>query len=99
MRERHGQRRREHRASPSISHLPRSQRRDVRLFSSTTWGLWMSSRHMTDAVVVETSRRALPGSVRWTEAQPPEMRVMVEFRALGPLEAVVAGRLVDLGAP
>ncbi|WP_420119658.1 BTAD domain-containing putative transcriptional regulator [Micromonospora sp.] len=26
-------------------------------------------------------------------------RVLAEFRALGPLEAVVAGRLVDLGAP
>jgi DNA-binding SARP family transcriptional activator len=42
-------------------------------------------------------------SLRWTKAQPSESpgaaQVMVEFRALGPVEAVVAGRLVDLGAP
>jgi DNA-binding SARP family transcriptional activator len=58
---------------------------------------------MTDAEVAATPIRKLPGSIRWTEAQPPETRVdpqvMVEFRALGPLEAVVGGRLVDLGAP
>lgn len=58
---------------------------------------------MTNAIVVGTSRRRLPDSLRWAEAQPPEMQgatqVMVEFGALGPVEAVVAGRLVDLGAP
>lgn len=40
---------------------------------------------------------------RWSEAQPSKTPViaqpLVEFRALGPVEAVVAGRLVDLGAP
>ncbi|MFG1811947.1 BTAD domain-containing putative transcriptional regulator [Streptomyces sp. NPDC049040] len=30
---------------------------------------------------------------------PPPPRPLVEFRALGPIEAVVEGRLVDLGAP
>lgn len=40
---------------------------------------------------------------RWTTAQPPELpgppAPRVEFRALGPIEAVVGGRPVDLGAP
>lgn len=57
---------------------------------------------MTNAVL-GISRRTLPGSVRWTEAQPPEEQddpyVMAEVRALGPVEVMVAGRLVDLGAP
>lgn len=58
---------------------------------------------MTNAEVVATPCQPPPGVIRWTEAQPPEMQsspqVMVEFRALGPVEAVVAGRLVNLGAP
>ena len=58
---------------------------------------------MTNAAVVGTSRRTPSGSIRWTDPQPPEMQrappVMVEFRALGPVEAVVAGQLPDLGAP
>ncbi|CAG6398398.1 DNA-binding transcriptional activator of the SARP family [Actinacidiphila cocklensis] len=44
-----------------------------------------------------------PGYIRWTEAQPAENQGtpngMVEFRALGPVEAVVDGRMVDLGTP
>lgn len=58
---------------------------------------------MTDAGVVAASRRTLPDAIRWTEAAPPQTQgapeVMVEFRALGPIEAVIAGRPVDLGAP
>ncbi|MEU1751911.1 BTAD domain-containing putative transcriptional regulator [Micromonospora matsumotoense] len=45
----------------------------------------------------------MPDPLRWAEAQAAKARtvgrVLAEFRALGPLEAVVAGRLVDLGAP
>jgi DNA-binding SARP family transcriptional activator len=58
---------------------------------------------MTSAVVVGTPGRRRPVVQRWTEAPPSEMRgaaqLKVEFRALGPVEAVVAGRPVDLGAP
>ncbi len=58
---------------------------------------------MTDELVVGTARRRLPVSFRWTEAPLPETQgaaqVLVEFGALGPVEAVVAGRLVNLGAP
>lgn len=58
---------------------------------------------MTTTDVVTPSYRTPPGYIRWTEAQPLEMQGSpqgtVEFRALGPLEAVVAGRMVDLGAP
>jgi DNA-binding SARP family transcriptional activator len=58
---------------------------------------------MTNVVIVGTVRRARPEVLRWAEAQPPRPEgtrpAMVEFRALGPVEAVVAGRLVDLGAP
>jgi DNA-binding SARP family transcriptional activator len=43
------------------------------------------------------------GAARWTPAQSPQIpdtpRPMAEFRALGPIEAVVGGRLVDPGAP
>ena len=63
----------------------------------------MRSRRTTDAALVGTTRRTLPGSVRWTEAQPPDPRggapAAVHLRALGPLEAVVGDRLVDLGTP
>src|SRR5437660_1570575 len=49
---------------------------------------------------VRTSLRVV---MRWTEARAQKVQVAaqvkVEFRALGPLEAVVAGRLVDLGTP
>ncbi len=58
---------------------------------------------MTNAEVVAASCRTPPGSIRWTKAQPQgnqgTPQVMAEFRVLGPVEAVVAGRLVDLGAP
>jgi DNA-binding SARP family transcriptional activator len=58
---------------------------------------------MTDADVVAASWPTSPGSIGSIEAHPPEPRdapqAMVEFRALGPVEAVVAGRLVHLGAP
>ena len=58
---------------------------------------------MTSAEGVTTLYRTPPGYIRWTEAQPLEMlgtpQGMVEFRALGPLEAVVDGRTVDLGTP
>lgn len=49
------------------------------------------------------SFRNPPGSIRWTKVRPParkdSSRVMVRFRALGPLEAVVGDEVVDLGAP
>lgn len=58
---------------------------------------------MTTAAVVGTSRHTPAGPIRWAEAQPLEIsdaaRVMVEFRALGPVAAVVGGRPVDVGAP
>lgn len=58
---------------------------------------------MTGAVVVGASRHTLPVSLRWTEAPTPgalgEAPAMVEFHALGPLEAVVGGRLANLGTP
>lgn len=58
---------------------------------------------MTNALVVGTSHRPLPGSIRWAQAQSPDVpgtsQAMVEFRALGPIEATVSGRAVDLGAP
>ncbi len=50
-----------------------------------------------------TSCRTPQSALRRTEAHPPAVpgtpQPMAEFRALGPVEAVVAGRLVDLGAP
>ena len=59
-----------------------------------------STLQMTNAVVVAAGR-PLPGSLRLTEALVAESQsasqVMVELRGLGPVEAVVAGRLVDLG--
>ena len=63
----------------------------------------MSSRRPTELKPIDPNRRASPGSVRWTGARPPDTgstaRAAVELRALGPLEAVVADRLVDLGTP
>jgi DNA-binding SARP family transcriptional activator len=50
-----------------------------------------------------TSCRTSPDSIRRTGARPMEIpgtpQPMAEFRALGPIEAVVVGQLVDLGAP
>lgn len=58
---------------------------------------------MTYAEVITPALRTPPGYIRWTEAQPLESQGppqgMVEFRALGPVEAVVAGRMVELGTP
>lgn len=58
---------------------------------------------MTDADAVATSWPTPTGSARPIEERPLEMRdpsrIKVEFRALGPVEAVVAGRMVHLGAP
>ncbi|MFI9581850.1 BTAD domain-containing putative transcriptional regulator [Streptomyces sp. NPDC052236] len=56
-----------------------------------------------NAQVAATSHRIPPGPSRWTAAQPLEIpgtpQPMAEFRVLGPVEATVAGRRVDLGAP
>lgn len=58
---------------------------------------------MTYAEVITPTLHTPPGYIRWTEAQPLESQGpphgTVEFRALGPVEAVVAGRMVDLGTP
>jgi DNA-binding SARP family transcriptional activator len=87
---------------------------DIAVAEPTTWhddsrsrrpGISMSARRTTDSVVVEMSQ---PGSAGRAEASPRRLQVApqatvpqttVEFRALGPLEAVVHGRLVDLGTP
>lgn len=57
----------------------------------------------TNAEAAESAYRAPLGSIRWTDARHSELRDlprdMVEFRALGPVEALVAGRPVDLGTP
>lgn len=42
---------------------------------------------------------ARPSTLRWTGTRSPDARAEVEFRALGPVEATVSGRPVDLGAP
>ena len=65
---------------------------------------WRRKQHqMTDTVAVGTSHRALPAGTRPAGAEPPQApdarQVMAEIRALGPVEAVVADQLVDLGAP
>ncbi|MEU0528428.1 AfsR/SARP family transcriptional regulator [Streptomyces niveus] len=62
-------------------------------------------RNGTNAVAF--SRRTAPASFRVTEApslrsldrSPEQPAAEVEFRVLGPVEAVVAGRRIDLGAP
>ncbi|WP_333769504.1 BTAD domain-containing putative transcriptional regulator [Streptomyces sp. IBSBF 2435] len=58
---------------------------------------------MTTAEISAATYRTPPGYIRWTEAQPLETQGtphgIVEFRALGPVEAVVDGRMVDLGTP
>lgn len=58
---------------------------------------------MADLEFFATSFDAPSELIRWTEAQPTKMHgiapPLAEFRALGPLEARVAGRPVDLGAP
>lgn len=63
----------------------------------------MGLQSLNNAGFGETLSRTLPGSVWWSEARSPEMRsdteIAVEFRVLGPLEAVVAGGMVRLGTP
>ncbi|MEV8435929.1 BTAD domain-containing putative transcriptional regulator [Actinosynnema sp. NPDC051121] len=63
----------------------------------------MRTRRTNESAVVGTTRRALPGSVRWTDAQPADphhaSRATVRLRALGPLEAEVGDQPVDLGTP
>jgi len=58
---------------------------------------------MTGEGVAGTAPRRLPDCLRWTEAHPPQLldatRATVELHALGPVEALVAGRPVGLGAP
>lgn len=58
---------------------------------------------MTNAEVITAPYRTPPGYIRWTEAEPQETHGaphgVVEFRVLGPVEAVVGGRMVDLGTP
>jgi DNA-binding SARP family transcriptional activator len=53
--------------------------------------------------VVAAAPAGPPGAVRWTPGQSPQIQdtpqPMAVFRALGPIEAVVGGRLVDPGAP
>jgi DNA-binding SARP family transcriptional activator len=53
--------------------------------------------------VVTTPHGTPRDAGQWPARYPAESqgtsRPLVEFRALGPIEAVVAGRLVDLGAP
>jgi RNA polymerase sigma factor (sigma-70 family) len=52
--------------------------------------------NVTNAEIVASPRRA---ALRLVEAVPGFPPATVELRALGPVEAVVAGRLADLGAP
>jgi DNA-binding SARP family transcriptional activator len=47
----------------------------------------------------DTSWFMPPGAFRWTEEKPVASPPRVVLRALGPIEAEVSGRLVDLGAP
>lgn len=57
---------------------------------------------MTSAAVVGASDHALPGAGGGSDATPETrdaFQTRVEFRALGPMEALVGGRPVDLGAP
>ncbi|GAA4236622.1 hypothetical protein GCM10022254_46730 [Actinomadura meridiana] len=53
--------------------------------------------------LIPPTSRVPADPMHWAPARPQrasdEPRPMAEFRALGPIEAVVAGRLVDLGAP
>jgi DNA-binding SARP family transcriptional activator len=57
---------------------------------------------MSTAAVVDTSGWKAPVSLlrpRTPAPEPAGSRVLVEFGALGPVEALVSGRLVNLGAP
>jgi DNA-binding SARP family transcriptional activator len=47
----------------------------------------------------DTSHRMPPGAFLWTEGKPGTPPPKTALRALGPIEAVVSGRLADLGAP
>ncbi|MEU0957749.1 AfsR/SARP family transcriptional regulator [Streptomyces niveus] len=63
--------------------------------------------HRNGTNAVAFSRRTAPASFRGTESpslrsldrSPDQPAAEVEFRVLGPVEAVVAGRRIDLGAP
>ena len=63
------------------------------------------ARSINDAInagVAAASWRTPPGPIRWAQTRQETRRtpqVMVEFRALGPLEAIVGGWPADLGAP
>jgi DNA-binding SARP family transcriptional activator len=46
-----------------------------------------------------TSWSMPPGAFRWTGEKPASPPPVVAVRALGPIEAVISGRLADLGAP
>jgi DNA-binding SARP family transcriptional activator len=69
---------------------------EIGLTSGMTKGVANAGRHLTTAA---------PGraeDARWATERSPQMpapRPLVTFRALGPIEAFVADRLVDLGAP
>ncbi|MDR6981198.1 DNA-binding SARP family transcriptional activator [Streptomyces sp. 3330] len=71
--------------------------REPELPNGVTRSVTNGGRHMAAA---PPGRAADP---RWAPERPPRIpeppRPMVEFRALGPIEAVVGGRLVDSGAP
>lgn len=56
---------------------------------------------MTGTAVAGTSDHTPAGPAEDADARPPRdaPRRKVEFRALGPIEAMVGGRQVDLGAP
>lgn len=56
-----------------------------------------NSGGIADTEIAATSRRTLPRAIGWSETGPSA--AMVELRVLGPIEAVVGGRLVDLGPP
>jgi DNA-binding SARP family transcriptional activator len=62
-----------------------------------------SDRNNVNVEVSVPSRSTTPDAARRTTAPPPDLpgspRPRAEFRALGPIEAVVDGRPVDLGAP
>jgi DNA-binding SARP family transcriptional activator len=61
------------------------------------------SGNRNNGEVLATSRRTGPDCISLAGEQPPQTtgapRPMVELRALGPIEAVVGGEPVDLGAP
>lgn len=62
-----------------------------------------NSGDVTNAEVLAAARRTPPDAIRLAGEQLPQaagaLRPMAELRALGPIEAVVGGELIDLGAP